>query len=335
MSKSRPKRSVAHSWVDYGGSGSGRIHDGNVYAKALAAPARLSTHVNTVPIQRVLPNSVGFESIAERALAEMYACKIIFDNWSDRLYELPQKAEIQSVRDAVQRVQSLAHRALHASQAIVQSHRTFCSLMAARLADAAARPTGQLRYDRRIADTGDQIRTDSAELCEQARLVQEGLDDLVEEIGKVRRKKRKTGLWEKLAQWLANVLSVVASALSGAGILVGLVHPSGLAVSGVMTGISSLASAAARAAQGISKELNSTEVELDQILGFLRHTIPREIKKVGLLLCNVEACQAALQLQAEIQTSEMRISTVDARNASLQWHCMGERLGSVSMDTRY
>lgn len=85
MSKSRPKRSVAHTWVDYGGSGSGRIHDGNVYAKALAAPARLSTHVNTIPIQRVLPNSVGFESIAERALAEMYACKIIFDNWSDRL----------------------------------------------------------------------------------------------------------------------------------------------------------------------------------------------------------------------------------------------------------
>ncbi|KAI0916834.1 hypothetical protein AcW2_007121 [Taiwanofungus camphoratus] len=291
------------------------------HGESIGPPTVIAPTVPTISRERVMPGA-DFHLHAEHAFIEMLAVKEVFSNWVDQLDKLPPRPEISATRDAAERIQQAACSALDAAREIVKCHQEFCVLMAMALGRATADPSGSMRPDRAIIAKGDEICTRSEGLCSHARIIQEGLSALGREIEKLRDSRRKQGFWSKLKEWLVKIFGIVAHLISGVTSLLGIAHPAAIAGSAIFSALSDVAYI-------FMNKANASEAELDKIVSFIRETIPQQMEKAQQHLSNVEMRQAALQLQVELVTRNLRISREDAYTAWREWQRMSEHLGNM------
>jgi hypothetical protein len=113
-----------------------------------------------------------------------------------------------------------AESALAATENIVRAHMGFGSVMAQTFLMAANDPQGALRFQPELTELLRHICEKSVDLTEQVSIMQDDLEILVSVIEEVEKQKSEKTFWDKITEWVKEMINVVAGILTAASVLV-------------------------------------------------------------------------------------------------------------------
>ncbi|TDL25817.1 hypothetical protein BD410DRAFT_608882 [Rickenella mellea] len=272
----------------------------------------------------------------QTAIKEMMACKDIFDGWGeqlDRRMSGQMDSTEQEIRTAISTLRDDADASLRACYDIVESQRTLCRIMNRRLQRAVEHDSGILQASPEIETLSRSISLHSSNISEHVqRMVErlQGLADFIENLKPTVTVEKKT-IWQRICGWLREAFNAVAAIfVSAANICFGISGTSAFTAGGLLAIGSAISAKMTAICEKFSRGNINENQKFDEILHFLKTTIPSEANMARNHLVSFQAQQRLVRVELMMKSGRrVQLRGESARRAQDDWDVQEGRLQLV------
>ncbi|TDL25818.1 hypothetical protein BD410DRAFT_608876 [Rickenella mellea] len=260
----------------------------------------------------------------QKAIKEMQVCKELFDGWGEQLDQSRSQhmGDLESdIRSAVSNLRDDADNALRACDDIVKSQQTLSRIMTRRLDHAAEHNSGVLRTSPEVELLSDTICSHSAELSTYVGTMIEKLNGLVNVIENAKVEVEKKTVWQRICGWLKKVCDFMGSVFfNAANLCFRIGGRYGFTAGSMFVTSSALALEASAVCDRFARGNLKDDDKFDEVLRFLKTTVPFEATKARESLVAFQAHQRLVQVEAKMKNGRrVKLNKGEVREAQENW----------------